>query len=241
MLLLAAHPSRHRVLCDCIDPSVLDEEDPDRRDPELDLYAPDNPNQSALLGRTSSSATAPRSSQRVRRITASVKDRLASLRAQGRPHDERAFVVHGTLADPRVLDPVDRPQRTRSRASRSSATRASSTTARSGSPATAACAAGCRSGASTTPTPTGCAPPPTWTVPALVVSNGADNICTPGYSTALFQALAGEDKSELRIAGANHYYIGPDQREHLRRLRRRVHGVAVRARPRARGGGSAGP
>ncbi len=55
------------------------------------------------------------------------------------------------------------------------------------------------------------------TVPALVVSNGADNICTPGYATAVFEALASEDKSELRIAKANHYYIGPDQREHLGR------------------------
>ncbi len=38
MLLLAAHPSRHRVLCDCIDAAVLDESDPTDRDPQLDLY-----------------------------------------------------------------------------------------------------------------------------------------------------------------------------------------------------------
>jgi hypothetical protein len=55
------------------------------------------------------------------------------------------------------------------------------------------------------------------TVPALVVSNSADNICTPGYSRALFEALAGEDKRSLVIEGANHYYLGPGQRDHLRR------------------------
>ena len=38
----AAHVSRAVVLADWIDPSVLDENDPDRRDPDLDLYHPDN-------------------------------------------------------------------------------------------------------------------------------------------------------------------------------------------------------
>ena len=38
----AAHISRAVVLTDWIDPSVLDENDPDRRDPALDLYHPDN-------------------------------------------------------------------------------------------------------------------------------------------------------------------------------------------------------
>jgi alpha/beta superfamily hydrolase len=54
-------------------------------------------------------------------------------------------------------------------------------------------------------------------VPALVVSNSADNICTPGYAGALYDALASEDKQELTIEGANHYYIGPHQRDHLKR------------------------
>lgn len=31
VMLLAAHPSRHRVLCDCLDPSILDEADPSVR------------------------------------------------------------------------------------------------------------------------------------------------------------------------------------------------------------------
>ena len=214
MLLLAAHPSRHRVLCDCIDPSVLDEEDPDRRDPELDLYAPENPNRppysDVFLERYRSAQA-----QRVRRITATVKDRLASLRERGRPQDERAFVVHGTLADPRALDPsIDPNERVPGESflgdprvvNNSPIGLARYCSLRSWLSQWSiddANADGLRAAADVD-------------VPALVVSNGADNICTPGYSTALFEALAGEDKSELRIAGANHYYIGPDQREHLR-------------------------
>ena len=46
---------------------------------------------------------------RNRRITKWVKDKLAELKAAGRPDDEFAFVVHGTMADPRWLDPTVDP------------------------------------------------------------------------------------------------------------------------------------
>ena len=55
------------------------------------------------------------------------------------------------------------------------------------------------------------------TVPALVVANSADNVCTPGYMQALYDGLASADKSAVTIEGANHYYIGPDQRPRLHR------------------------
>ncbi len=45
MMLLAAHVSRHGTLTEWMDPSILDENDPEKRDPELDLYNPANPNQ----------------------------------------------------------------------------------------------------------------------------------------------------------------------------------------------------
>jgi len=41
LVLMAAHRSRHPLLTDFLDPSILDEDDPDARDPELDLYAAD--------------------------------------------------------------------------------------------------------------------------------------------------------------------------------------------------------
>ena len=54
-------------------------------------------------------------------------------------------------------------------------------------------------------------------VPVLVVANSADNVCTPGYARALYDGLASEDKSAVTVQGANHYYIGEDQRPHLQR------------------------
>ena len=181
ILLLAAHPSRHRVLCDCIDPSVLDESDPERRDPELDLYAPANPNQPPY---TADFLEHYRAAQlaRVRRITASVKDRLDSLRAAGRPNDERAFVVHGTLADPRVLDPAIDPNEREPGVSFLGDPRVvndgpiglarfcSLRSWLSQWSVDDANADGVRAAADVT-------------VPALVLSNGADNICTPAYAT----------------------------------------------------------
>ena len=44
-MLLAAHISRHGTMTEWMDASILDESDPSKRDPELDLYNPDNPNQ----------------------------------------------------------------------------------------------------------------------------------------------------------------------------------------------------
>src|SRR3546814_10008055 len=40
----------------------------------------------------------------MRRITAEVKTRLTDLRRKDRDNEERAFLVHGTMADPRWID-----------------------------------------------------------------------------------------------------------------------------------------
>jgi pimeloyl-ACP methyl ester carboxylesterase len=215
VLLLAAHPSRHRVLCDCIDPAVLDEREPERRDAELDLYAAlaaqRPPYTAEFLERYRAAQAA-----RVRRITEDVRERLERLRAQGRAADEHAFVVHGTMADPRVLDPTIDPNDREPGVSFLGDPRvvndgpvglARFCTLRSWLSQWSiddANADGVRAGAHVT-------------VPALVLSNSADNVCTPGYARALFEALASEDKTAVTIEGANHYYIGEDQRPHLRR------------------------
>ena len=108
IMLLAAHISRHGTLTEWLDASILDESDPTKRDPELDLYNPDNPNQPPY---TPEFLRRYRQAQidRNRRITTWVKDKLAELRAAGRPDDEFGFVVHGTMADPRWLDPAVDP------------------------------------------------------------------------------------------------------------------------------------
>ena len=215
VMLLAAHPSRHRVLCDCLDPSVLDEADPSVRDRELDLYDAENPNQppygEEFLERFRGAQLA-----RMRRITALAKERLASLAAHGAPGEERAFVVHGTLADPRVLDPSIDPNDREPGISFLGDPRvvnngpvglARFCTLRSWLSQWSiddANGDGVRAAADVT-------------VPALVVANSADNVVTPGYTSALHDALASEDKTSLTIDGANHYYIGEGQREHLHR------------------------
>lgn len=214
VLLLAAHPSRHRVLCDCIDPSLLDENDPSRRDVELDLYAdagPRPPYSAAFIERYRAAQEA-----RVRRITAWVKGQLSALRAGGRPHDERAFVVHGTLADPRVLDPTLDPNERQPGVSFLGDPRVVND-----GPVGLARFCSLRSWLSQwsidDANGDGVRAAADVSVPTLVVSNGADNVCTPSYATSLYEALASEDKSELTIAQANHYYIGPGQRDHLKR------------------------
>ena len=108
LLLLAAHVSRHGTLTEWMDPAIVDEADPAKRDPELDIYNPDNPNQPPYTAEFLERYRAAQI-ERNRRITRWVKDTLESVRASGRPLDERGFVVHGTMADPRWLDPAIDP------------------------------------------------------------------------------------------------------------------------------------
>jgi pimeloyl-ACP methyl ester carboxylesterase len=214
ILLLAAHPSRHRVLCDCIDPAVLDEADPRLRDPELDIYAAGGPHPPYERAFVDSYRSAQET--RLRRITAGVRERLQGLRAEGRPSEERAFVVHGTMADPRVLDPTLDPNEREPGVSFLGDPRLVNN-----GPVGLARFCSLRSWLSQwsidDANADGIRAAADVEVPALVVANGADNVCTPGYAKALYEALGSSDKSELTIEGANHYYIGPDQRDHLRR------------------------
>ena len=53
-------------------------------------------------------------------------------------------------------------------------------------------------------------------VPVVQIYNSADNICTPAYARMLDAAIGSIDKELHRIDGANHYYLGPDQRPYLR-------------------------
>ena len=68
---IAAHVSRHGTLTEWIDASILDENDPEKRDPTLDIYGNDikPPFDQAFLDRYRDAQIA-----RNRRITAWVKD-----------------------------------------------------------------------------------------------------------------------------------------------------------------------
>ena len=215
IMLLAAHISRHGTLTEWLDASILDESDPTRRDPELDLYNPDNPNQPPytpeFLDRYRQAQIA-----RNRRITKWVKEKLAELEAQGRADEEFCFVVHGTMADPRWLDPtVDPNDRTPGTCYLGDPRVVNS------SPVGLARYSSLRSWLSQ------------WSyddargdgvvcgrdvaVPALVIGNLADDACTPSHTRRLFEAIGHLDKEMHEIVGANHYYAGPDQRETLKK------------------------
>lgn len=208
VMLLAAHVSRHGTLTEWMDASVVDENDPDERDPELDLYNPDNPNRppytEGFLVRYRQAQVA-----RNRRITTWVKKTLADLRSRGHTLEERGFVTHGTMADPRwldlSLDPNDRepgcylgdPQvvnngpvaLARFSTLRSWLSQWSHDDAHGDGPR---CAADLR-------------------VPTLVIGNSADNACTPSHTQRLYEAVGHPDKTMHTVQGATHYYSGPDQ------------------------------
>ena len=67
-------------------------------------------------------------------------------------------------------------------------------------------------------------------VPVLVVGNLADDACTPSHTRRLFEAIGHPDKEMHEIAGANHYYAGPDQRDTPARSGRHLHGLAAQRR-----------
>jgi pimeloyl-ACP methyl ester carboxylesterase len=215
LMLLAAHVSRHGTMTEWLDPSILDESDPTKRDPELDLYNPDNPNQPPytpeFLGRFRQAQI-----DRNRRITAWVKDKLAELKAAGRPDDEFAFVVHGTMADPRWLDPTVDPSERKPGTCYLGDPRVVNM-----SPVGLARFCTLRSWLSQWSYDDAhgdavkCGPD--IAVPTLVIGNRADDACTPSHTYRLYESIGHADKEMYEIPGATHYYAGADQREPLRR------------------------
>lgn len=212
IFLVAAHLSRAVTLTEWIDPSIHDESTPEARDPDLSLYGPSAPRPpyaGEFIERYRAAQIA-----RNRRITAWVHTRLEDLRRHGRPHDEHGFVVHGTMADPRFLDPTLEPNGrkpgvcylgdphivndgpvglARFCTLRSWLSQWSYDESR---------AHGERNAAGTR-------------VPTLVVVNGADDAVPPSHMRRLYDAIPHPDKEMHEIAGASHYYIG--QRSELAR------------------------
>lgn len=205
ILLLAAHISRSVTMTEWLDPSILDEDRPFERDRDLNIYAPDCPNQPPY---SAEFVTRFRAAQiaRNRRITARVKQQLAELRAGPEPDAERCFVVQGTMADVRWLDPAQDPSDRRPGTCYLGDPRIANdgpvglgrfTTLRSwlsqwsydesradglGNAARISC-------------------------PVLVISNSADLACTPSHAARLFDSVASTDKRHITIEGADHYYI----------------------------------
>lgn len=205
ILLLAAHISRSITLTEWIDPSIRDEAKPFDRDPQWNLYHPANPNQPPY---TDAFVRAYREEQlsRNRRITAWVKDTLAEIKEDPTAAPERAFCTHGTMADPRFLDPAldpsDRPEGlcylgvpsvvndgpvglARFSTLRSWLSQWSYDDSRAdglGNASRISC-------------------------PVLVVNNSADLACTPSHAQRLYDAIGHADKEIHHVSGADHYYM----------------------------------
>jgi pimeloyl-ACP methyl ester carboxylesterase len=210
MLLLAAHVSRASTLTEWLDPSIRDENAPFDRDPEFNLYDSRNPNQppysEAFL-----IEFRERQRARNRRITADVKQTLAALRADPEAAPERAFCVHGTMADPRFLDPTQEPSDRQPGLCYLGDPRvvndgpvglARFTTLRSwlsqwslddsradgvGNASRISC-------------------------PTIVINNTADLACTPSHAQRLYDAVGHTNKEIHQVEGADHYYLSAPEK-----------------------------
>ena len=202
----AANISRARLLSQSIDPSVLDEHDPNRRKLELDIYDPRNPNQPPY---TRDYVAFYRQAQldRMRKRTDWVKETLEALRKQGGKEQERGLLTHRTMADLRYVDPAidpnDRPP--------------------------GVCVAGDPESANSGPVGwarystlrswlsqwsifdshvNGASAAASITVPLMVMENSADEACPAADLPEIFAAAGSADKTMHVIKGARHYYQG---------------------------------
>ncbi len=209
VLQLAAHVSRAITLTEWIDASICNEADPEDRDPELDLYG-----DLVKPPYTAEFLTRYRAAQIVRstRIDAWVHERLEHVRRHPALGPERAFVVHGTMADPRWLDlSIDANDRRGPNWCYMGVPAEVNTT-----PAGLARYCSLRGWLSQWSFAESRADGPKCagriSVPALVVENSADDACTPSHAERIFAGIASADKSRATIVGATHYYLGqPDK------------------------------
>lgn len=222
VMLLAAPRSRHRLVTEFLDASITDELAPERnRAAEFDLYDPANPNQPPYSA-DFLAAYRERQRTRNRRITQFAQEKLADFRRAGKPHAEHAFVVHGTMADPRWLDPTIEPNARRPRWSYLGDPEVANTSPGALLRFTTARSWLSQWGLDTAQVDAGDAAPRV-SVPVLMVVNGADDAVPTSHQAQVFDAVAHQDKERVDLPEANHYFSGEDQRSHLSRAADHVH------------------
>jgi alpha-beta hydrolase superfamily lysophospholipase len=207
MIFQAAHISRAVLLADWIDPSVLDENDPDKRDPDLDLYDPRNkpPYSKEFLERFRAAQL-----KRLRRRTAWVKETLERLKKKGGKEMERGFVTYRTMAEPRFLDPSIDPNDREPGACFIGPPE----TANSG-PVGIARFSTLRAWLSqwsiddTNAHGEKCAAQ--ISVPLLAIENTADDAVPQPHTPRIYEAARSKDKTYKALKGATHYYAGQPQ------------------------------
>ena len=207
LIFIAAHLSRAELMTEWLDPSVTDELDPDKRDPELDIYSPGCPNKPPF---TPEFIMRFRAAQvaRNRRITHWATEMLESLKKRNDGEIERAFVVHRTMCDVRWIDSTIDPNgrkpnwcylgdpRTvnvgpvglarfstlRSWLSQWSFDKSNGKGAQNAAKIRA--------------------------IPVLQIVNQADDAVPATHNPAVRAALATKDKEYVEIQGGTHYYLG---------------------------------
>ena len=205
VVFIAAHLSRAETLTEWLDPSVTDEQDPDRRDPEFDIYDAACPHQPPYSEEFVAHFRAAQIA-RNRKITAWCRERLDTLRRRGTAEVERCFVVHRTMCDVRWLDPAIDPNGRRPGWCYMGDPRAVNT-----SPAGLARYSSLRSWLSQWSYDLSNAKGPQNAArirrtPVLQVENQADDAVPASHNPAIRMALATPDKEYVRIEGATHYY-----------------------------------
>jgi pimeloyl-ACP methyl ester carboxylesterase len=206
LIFQAAHLSRARIFSEWIDPSVLDEADPDRRDLELDIYNPKCPNQPPY---TVEFVQRFRAAQlaRVRRKTAWVKETLEKLKQMKTGEMERGFVTYRTLADVRFMDPAIEPNDRKPRWT----FLGDPETANTG-PVGIGRFSTLRAWLSQWSVDDSNADGPkcarSITVPLLAIENSADDAVPQPHARIIHDAAASKDKTFRVIKGATHYYQG---------------------------------
>ena len=211
IVFIAAHLSRAETLTEWLDPSVVDELDPDRRDEDFDIYASGCPNKppftAAFVGRFRE-----RQLERNRRITGWVRDTLDFLARRNDAEVERAFVTHRTMCDVRWIDPNVDPNGRKPNWCYLGDPRTVNV-----GPVGLARYSTLRSWLSQWSYDDSNARGPRNAarihhVPVLQIENMADDAVPATHNPIIRDALATSDKEYVRIPGATHYYLNqPEQ------------------------------
>ncbi len=213
VIFIAAHLSRAETLTEWLDPSIVDELDPDRRDEDFDIYAAGCPNKPpftpAFVARFRE-----RQLERNRRITGWVRDTLDFLARRNDSETERAFVTHRTMCDVRWIDPHIDPNGRKP----NWCYLGDPKTVNVG-PVGLARFSTLRSWLSQWAFDDSNAKGPLNAtnvrhVPVLQIENMADDAVPATHNPIIRDALATSDKEYVRIEGATHYYL--NQPEQLR-------------------------
>lgn len=207
VIFIAAHLSRAETLTEWIDPSVIDELDPETRYREFDIYSPNCPAQPPY---DAGFVEAFRKAQvaRNRKITQWCQEKLEALRKADTGEMERAFVVHRTMCDVRWLDPSVDPNGRQPGRCYMGDPRAVNV-----GPVGLARYTTLRSWLSQWSYDLSNAKGPAnakkiHRTPVLQIENTADDAVPATHNPIIRDALATPDKSYLQLEGATHYYVG---------------------------------